>query len=97
MPGYIIGGKRYALEKRNLLCEATISRPDVLVDLRSKTIRLYCTQGKAFIVDVIHDLTGQHEPPRVITREEAMKIMNTHPDGIKEREYIRHIGRPEDA
>lgn len=96
MPKLIIGGKRYALEKRNLLCEVTIRNPDTLIDFKSKTIFLYYPQGKAFVVDVVHDLTGQHEPPRIITREEAMEIMDKYPDGIKESVYVRYFGEPEE-
>ena len=80
----IIGGKRYALEKRNLLCVATLCNPDALIDFKSKTLFLYFPQGKAFVVDVIHDLTGQHEPPRIITRNEAMEIMDKYPGGRRD-------------
>ena len=70
----IIGGKRYALEKRNLLCKATICNPDALIDFKSKTLFLYYPQGKAFVVDIVHDLTGLHDPPRIITRDEGIRI-----------------------
>ena len=92
----IIGGKWYALEKRNLLCKATLCNPNYIIDLKSKTLFLYCPQGKAFVVDVVHDLTGQHEPPRIITKAEAMEIMDKYPDGIKENVYKRYIGDPEE-
>lgn len=91
----IIGGKRYPLEKRNLLCEVTLCNPNALIDFKSKTLYLYCLQGKAFIVDIVHDLTGQHEPPRIITRDKAIKIMDKYPWGIKESVYIRYFGNPD--
>lgn len=94
MSSRIIGGTRYALEKRNLLCEAIMSNPDILIDLKSKTLRLYCPKGKAFIVDIEHDLTGRHEPPRIVTRDEAIEIMNQYPEGIKESVYKRYFGEP---
>lgn len=94
MSSMIIGGTRYALEKRNLLCEAVISNPDVLTDFKSKTLRLYHPKGKAFIVDIEHDLTGRHEPPRIITRDEAKEIMDRYPEGIKESVYKRYFGEP---
>ena len=46
---------------------------------------------------MIHDLTGQHEPPRIITRDEAMEIMDKYPEGIKESVYVRYFGKPEDV
>lgn len=94
MSSMIIGGTRYALEKRNLLCEAVVSNPDTLVDLKSKTLRLYCPKGKVFIVDIKHDLTGQHESPRIITKNEALEIMDRYPEGIKENVYKRYFGEP---
>lgn len=96
MPKRIIGGKRYSLEKRNLLCEATLCNPDSLIDFKSKTLYLYYPQGKEFVVDVVHDLTGRHDPPEVITKAEAMKIMDEHPEGIKEKIYVRYFGEPEE-
>ena len=96
MPKRIIGGKRYALEKRNLLCEATLCNPDDLIDFNSKKLFLYCPQGKAFVVDIIHEMTKQHEPPQVITRDEAIEIMDKYPEGIKESVYVRYFGKPED-
>lgn len=97
MASRIIGGKRYALEKRNLLCETVIRDPDKLIDFRSKTMSLYYPKGKIFIVDVVHDMTGLHEPPRIITRDEAMKIMDEHPEDIKEDVYVRYFGEPEEV
>lgn len=96
MARYIIGGKRYALEKRNLLCEATLCNPDALIDFKSKTLFLYYPQGKAFVVDIVHDLTGQHEPPQIIAKDEAMRIMDEHPEGIKEKVYVRYFGEPKE-
>lgn len=96
MSSRIIGGVRYALEKRNLLCEAVISDPDILIDFKSKTLRLYFPKGKAFIVDIEHDLTGQHEPPRIITKEEALEIMDRYSEGIKESVYKRYFGEPKE-
>ncbi|MBQ4536224.1 MAG: hypothetical protein II994_01240 [Lachnospiraceae bacterium] len=92
----IIGGTRYIIEKRNLLCEAMICDPDILFDLKSKTLRLYCPKGKAFVVDVEHDMTGRHDPPEVITREEAFKIMDKYPEGINESVYEKYFGAPEE-
>lgn len=97
MPKYIIGNKRYNLEKRNLLCEATLRDPDTIIDFKSKTLLLYYPQGKEFIVDIIHDLTGQHEQPRIITKTEAIKIMTKYPEGIKENVYVRYFGELEDV
>lgn len=97
MSSKIIGGKRYALEKRNLLCEAAICNPDTLIDFKSKTLRLYCLKGKTFILETEHDLTGRHDPPQIITREEALHFLDAHPEGIKERVYVRYFGKPEDV
>ena len=55
---------------------------------------LYCPQGKVFIVDMVHDLTGQHEPPRIITMAEAVEIMDQHPEGIKEECVCAILWRP---
>jgi hypothetical protein len=96
MSSKIIGGTRYALEKRNLLCEASLSDPEKLIDLKSKTLRLYYPKGKAFVVDVVHDMTQQHDPPRIVTSKEAFKIMDKYPDGIKESVYKRYIGEPKE-
>lgn len=96
MSSKIISGKRYTLEKRNLLCEAAICNPDTLIDFKSKTVRLYCPKGKAFILETEHDLTGRHDPPQVITRGEAMAFMDKYPEGIKESVYRRYIGEPDE-
>lgn len=96
MPNLIIGGKRYILEKRNLLCEAAICNPDVFMDFKSKTVKLYYPRGKAFILDTEHDLTGRHDPPKIITKAEAIAFMNKHPEGIKESVYVRYFGKPEE-
>ncbi len=94
MPSYILDGKRYVLEKRNLLCEVYIGNSKLLVDLNSKTIRLYYPEGKVFLLDTIQDISGQHEL-KVLSKKEAFLIMNQYPEGIQESVYIRYFGEPE--
>ncbi len=43
---------------------------------------------------MVHDLTGQHEPPRIITMAEAVEIMDKHPEGIKEECVCAILWRP---
>lgn len=92
----IIEGKRYILEKRNLLCEVNFANPKLFIDIFSKTQRLYCPQGKAFILETVYDLTGNIFETKKITRDEAMAYMDSHPYGIKEKVYIRYFGEPEE-
>lgn len=90
----IIDGKRYNVEKRNLLCTANIHNGNI-VDLFSKTINLHCMGGKEFILDTMKDLTGECEACIKISRNEAVKFMNAHPDSINYPVYIKWFGEPE--
>lgn len=95
MSSYILDGKRYVLEKRNLLCETYIKNPNLLIDLNSKTVRLYYPKGKAFVLDTLQDIGGQHEL-KVLSKKEALLFMNQYPEGIQESVYIRYFGEPEE-
>ena len=94
VPKLIIGGKRYALEKRNLLCEVTLCDPYALIDFKSKKLYLYYPQGKKFVLVTECDITKVREY-KTISRKEAFNIMDKYPEGIKERVYIRYFGKPE--
>lgn len=96
MSSRIIGGKRYALEKRNLLCDITVSNPKLLFDLQAKKQRLYFPHGKAFILETVQELPGVSET-KVATREEALQFMNEHSEGIIESVYVRYFGKPEEV
>ena len=92
----IIGHKKYILEKRNLLCEICISNPKVLLDMCSRTVRLYYPQGKAFVLETTGDLSGYRFETKLISEKEAHAFMDAHPDGIIEKVYIRFFGEPEE-
>lgn len=91
---YIIGHKRYILEKRNLLCEFSIHDPKMIIDLHSKTARLYYPNGKEFVFEVVSDLTGTGTRS-IISKKEAQLVLDQHPEGIKEKVYVRYFGEPE--
>ena len=91
----IIGHKRYILEKRNLLCEVHISDPGMVIDWRSRTVRLYYPQGKEFVLETTGDMSGYKYETKVISERDAFKFMDEHPDGIVESVYIRFFGEPE--
>lgn len=95
MSSYILYGKRYVLEKRNLMCETYIKNPNLLIDLNSKTVRLYYPEGKVFVLDTSQDIGGQHEL-KILSKREAFLIMNQYPEGIQESVYIRYFGEPEE-
>lgn len=92
----IIGHKRYILEQRNLLCEYNQTNPRMIFDFCSRTVRLYYPQGKAFVLETRSDMTEKILKTLVISEQEAMEFMNKHPDGIKERVYVRYFGEPEE-
>lgn len=96
MSSRIIGGKRYALEKRNLLCEVIVRNSKLLFDLQEKKQRLYFPHGKAFILETVQELPKVSET-KLITTKEALKFLDAHPEGIIESVYIRHFGKPEDV
>lgn len=96
MSSRIIGGKRYALEKRNLLCEIMVSNPKLLFDLQAKKQRLYFPHGKAFILETVQELSSDTET-KVITRKDALQFMDAHPEGIIESVYVRYFGKPEET
>lgn len=95
MSSYIIGGIKYTLEKRNLLCEFTIAKAGVIIDFQSKTKRLYYPKGKAFVMDTVQDMTGEHDP-KVISKSDAMEFMDKHPAGIDIKNYIKFFGDPKE-
>lgn len=96
MPKIIIGGKRYALEKRNLICEGVERNKRLLIDMYSRTKRLYYPQGKEFILATTYDIPQANEYKK-ISRKEAFAFMDKYPEGIKESVYVRYFGESEDA
>ena len=96
MSSYIIGGKEYALEKRNLLCKSWSHQSGLIVDLQAKEISLYYPKGKTFVLDVFHPMTGRH-CPKVISKEKAMKFMDDNPGGIDRKNYIKFFGEPSEV
>ena len=92
----IINHVKYIVEKRNLLCEVNISNPRVFMDLYSKTKRLYCPKGKAFLLETISDMTERILCTEVLSEKDARAFMNKHPEGIKEDVYKRYFGEPEE-
>ncbi len=92
-----IGHKKYVLENKNLICEIQVSNPRMLIDLQSKTKRLYCLKGKAFILETVADMTGKILETKVVSEKDARALMDKHPEGIKESVYKRHLGEPEEV
>lgn len=97
MTTYYIDNKKYALEKKNLLCTATFDDPKYFgFDLYAKTTRLYYPNRKTFITDttVAHGLS--HDI-KIISDEEAYQFMRDHPDGINKVNYVKFFGEPEEV
>lgn len=84
------------LEKRNLLCEAVVTNPNIFFDFRERRQRLYYPSGKAFILETVQEIAGRTET-RIITSEEAFQFMDEHPEGIVEKVYVRYFGEPEEV
>ena len=92
----IIGHKRYILEKRNLICKIRNENTKTLFDWSTKTQNLYYPQGKEFVLETVGDISGCVFETKIISKKEAQTLMDSHPDGIVEKVYIKFFGEPEE-
>lgn len=95
MSSIIINGKKYALEKRNLLCEVCESSTYLIFDLNGVIKKLYYPKGKEFIL-VSSKIFG-NTITKIISEKEAKDFLNMHPEGIIEDNYIKFFGEPEEV
>lgn len=93
----IIDGKKYNLEKRNLLCTVRIEGKNDWDFLNTKTMRLHCIKGKEFLLDTVRDFTGKCESCIKLPKQEAINFINAHPANINEPVYNKWFGEPEEA
>ena len=93
LKNYIIGGVKYSVSDKYLLCTATVSRDGVFFDMRAKTKRLYYPRGKAFILVTDGVMTGG-STAEILTETQAKKFLDSHPEGINESVYNRYMGKP---
>ena len=52
--------KKYVLNDKNLLCEAVIQKQNQMLDLDTRTLRLYWCKEDIFILDEVHDINDQY-------------------------------------
>lgn len=93
LQSFIIGGVRYSVGEKYLLCTATIARDGVFFDLKAKTERLYYPRGKAFLLVTEKQINGGQKI-KLVTEKQAHQFMDAHPDGINEEVYIKYFGDP---
>ena len=93
LQSFIIGGIRYSVGEKYLLCTATISRDGVLFDSRAKTKRLYYPRGKAFVLVTEGQMTGDRKTD-IVEEKQAKCFMDAHPEGINEKIYKQYFGEP---
>jgi hypothetical protein len=92
---YTIGHKRYSVADKYLLCSTTIARDGVFFDMRAKTKKLYYPRGKAFLLVTESQFAGS-EKVELLTKEQAQRFMDAHPEGIRESVYKHFFGEPEE-
>lgn len=93
LQSFIIGGVRYSVGEKYLLCTATIARDGVLFDLKAKTKRLYYPKGKAFLIVTEGQINGERKA-EIVTEKQARQFMDAHPEGINEKIYKQYFGEP---
>lgn len=95
MASLIINGKKYALEKRNLLCEVCERNTYLIFDFDSVTKKLYYPKGKEFIL--VSSWVSGKTITEILSEKQAKKFLNSHPECIVEENYIKFFGEPEDV
>lgn len=88
--------KKYVLNDKNLLCEVAIKKHDLMLDLDTRTLRLYWCKEDIFILDEVHDINGQHETPIFMNKTEAQSFTDKYPFNVNKDVYIKAFGKPEE-
>ena len=89
----IVGGVRYSVGEKYLLCTATIARDGVFFDPKAKIKRLYYPRGKAFLIVTDGQMIAGRKV-ELVTEKQARQFMDAHPEGINEKVYIKYFGKP---
>ena len=95
----IINHQKFILEKRHLICEVSISNPNLFIDFKAKKQCLYCysnSKSKVFLLETMSEMTNQILETKIITEKTAKKYLNEHSEGIKLEVYKHFFGEPEE-
>ena len=85
--------KKYVLNDKNLLCEVVIQKQNQMIDLDTRTLKLYWCKKDIFILDEVHDINGQHETPIFMNKTEAQSFTDKYPFNVNKDVYIKAFGK----
>lgn len=88
--------KKYVLNDKNLLCEVVIQKQNQMLDLDTRTLKLYWCKKDIFILDEVHNINGQHETPIFMNKTEAQSFTDKYPFNVNKDVYIKAFGKPEE-
>ena len=77
--------KKYVLNDKNLLCEVVIQKQNQMLDLDTRTLKLYWCKKDIFILDEVHDINGQHETPIFMNKTEAQSFTDKYPFNVNKK------------